>query len=189
MKIYSKNDFPVSNVRQLLEPGPIVLVSSAWKGKNNIMTMGWHAVMEFTPSLIGCIIAESNVSFEMIRKSRECVINVPTADLVDTVVGIGNCDGDEVDKFERFHLTPVAGAKVAAPLIRECYANLECRIADTRLVKKYNFFILEVLKAHVATASKYPRTLHYRGKGIFITSGRAMDKSRKFTKWRHAPNF
>ena len=189
MKTYSKKDFPVSNVRQLLEPGPIVLVSSAWKGKDNIMTMGWHTVMEFSPSLIGCVIADNNVSFEMIRKSRECVINVPTADLVDKVVGIGNCSGDEVDKFKEFCLTPVPGAKVAAPLIRECFANLECRIADARLVKVYNFFILEVLKAHVATTPKYPRTLHYRGKGIFITSGYAVNKRQKFTKWMNDPNF
>jgi flavin reductase (DIM6/NTAB) family NADH-FMN oxidoreductase RutF len=189
MKAYSKKDFPVSDIRQILEPGPVVLVSSAWKGKQNIMTMGWHTVMEFSPSLVGCVIAESNVSFETIRKSRECVINVPTADLVDQVVGIGNCSGDEVDKFQRFHLTPVAGSIVAAPLIRECFANLECRIADARLVKSYNFFILEVLKAHVAATPKYPRTLHYRGQGVFITSGPVMDKRQKFTKWKNAPNF
>ena len=189
MKTYTKKDFPVSGIRQLLEPGPVVLVSSAWKGKRNIMTMGWHMVIEFTPSLVGCIIADDNVSFAMIRKSRECVINVPTADLVDKVVGIGNCDGDMVDKFERFHLTPVTAAKVAAPLIRECFANLECRIADTRLVKTYNFFIFEVLKAHVATAPKYPQTLHYRGKGIFIKSGGVVDKRQKFTKWKNTPNF
>ena len=88
----------------------------------------------------------------MIKKSRECVINVPTADMIDQVIGIGNCDGDEVDKFKSFHLTPDDATKVGAPLIRECFANLECRIFDAHLVKKYNFFILEVVKAHVATA-------------------------------------
>jgi flavin reductase (DIM6/NTAB) family NADH-FMN oxidoreductase RutF len=189
MKTYSKRDFPVSNVRQILEPGPVVLVSSAWKGKNNIMTMGWHTVMEFSPSLVGCVIADDNASFEMIRKSRECVINVPTANLVDEVVGIGNCSGAEIDKFERFHLTSAAGVKVAALLIKECFANLECRIADARLLKTYNFFILEVVKAHVATKPKYPQTLHYRGKGIFITSGGAVNKRQKFTKWKNTANF
>ena len=172
MTRYRKRDFPVSKIRQLLEPGPVVLVSSMWKGKTNIMTMGRHTVMEFSPSLVGCIIAEDNVSFEMIRRSRECVINVPTTDLVDEVVGIGNCSGDEFDKFDRFRLTAMPASKVGAPLIRECYANLECRIADSRLVKKYNFFIFEVLKAHVAAAPKYPRTLHYRGEGLFLASGK-----------------
>src|ERR1700723_380741 len=104
MKTYSKKDFPVSNVRQLLEPGPVVLVSSAWKGRTNIMTMGWHTVMEFSPSLIGCIISSQNHSFEMIKKSRECVFNIPTQNMARQVVGIGNCSGAEVDKFAKFKL-------------------------------------------------------------------------------------
>ena len=189
MKHYRKKDFPVSDIRRFLEPGPIVLISSAWKGKANIMTLGWHTVMEFSPSLVGCVIANGNFSFEIIRKSRECVINVPSVELVDEVVGIGNCSGDAVDKFERFHLTPVQGTEVSAPLIRECFVNLECRIADGRLINAYNFFILEVLKAHVATASNKIRTLHYRGKGIFITSGELVNKRQKFTKWKDSPNF
>lgn len=189
MKKYTKKDFPVSKIRQLLEPGPVVLVSSSWKGKNNIMTMGWHLVMEFSPSLIGCIIADSNVSFEMIRQSGVCAINIPTADMVDQVVGIGNCDGNEVDKFEKFTLTAVEGQKVAVPLIEECFANLECQIVDKRMVKKYNFFILEVLKAHIAKTLKYPKTLHYRGEGIFITSGEVLHKGKQFTKFKNDPNF
>src|SRR5262249_30041568 len=101
----------------------------------------------------------------------------------------GNCSGNEVDKFVQFGLTAVGGVKVAAPLVRECFANFECRVADTRLVKQYNFFILEVLKAHVAVTPKHPRTLHYSGKGIFVTSGRVLDKHRNFTKWKDDPNF
>lgn len=189
MKTHPKRDFPVEDIRQLLEPGPVLLVSSAWKGKTNIMTLGWHAVMEFSPSLVGCVIAEDNVSFGMIRQSRECVLNLPTLDLIDEVVGIGNCDGDEIDKFARFHLTAAPAKKVKAPLIRECHANLECRIHDTRLVRKYNFFILEVAKAHVAPRPKYPCTIHYRGQGQFVTSGPVINKARQFTKWKNAPNF
>jgi flavin reductase (DIM6/NTAB) family NADH-FMN oxidoreductase RutF len=105
------------------------------------------------------------------------------------VVGIGNCSGDEVDKFKRFRLTAVKATKVGAPLIRECFANFECRIADARLIHTYNFFILEVVKAHVATAPKFPRTLHYCGEGIFQTSGRVVDKHEKFTKFKNDPNF
>ena len=153
------------------------------------MTMGWHSVIEFSPSLVGCVIAENNVSFKMINKSRECVINVPTADMIDQVIGIGNCDGDEVDKFKKFSSDTGRCTNVGAPLIRECFANLECRIFDAHLVKKYNFFILEVVKAHVATAPRYPQTLHYRGEGIFITSGSVMHKARKFTKLKNSPNF
>jgi len=153
------------------------------------MTMGWHTVMEFRPSLVGCIIAGGNTSFEMIRKSRECVLNVPTTDLIDAVIGIGNCSGDEVDKFTRFHLTHEPAEMVSAPLIRECFANLECRLHDTRLVNSYNFFIFEVVKAHRATSPKYPKTLHYRGQGTFITSGEVVQKRSKFTWLKDDPNF
>ena len=180
MKNYIKKDFPVSKIRQFLEPGPIVLVSSSWKGENNIMTMGWHTVMEFSPSLVGCIIAGSNHSFKMIKKSKECVINIPTLDLSEEMVGIGNCSGDKVDKFKKFQLTAVPGIKVKAPLIKECYANFECKIANSRLVNKYNFFILEVVKAYVSASPKYPRTLHYRGEGFFMISGESVSFRKKF---------
>jgi len=172
--MYRKKDFPVSEIRRFLEPGPVVLVSSNWKGHVNIMTMGWHTVMEFTPSLIGCIISNQNHSFEMIKKSKECVINIPTQDMAKKVVGIGNCSGSEIDKFKKFKFTAIPAAKVDAPLIQECYANFECKIFDAGLVNRYNFFIFEVLKAHVATSPKYPRTLHFRGEGVFMLSGRSI---------------
>jgi flavin reductase (DIM6/NTAB) family NADH-FMN oxidoreductase RutF len=177
---YRKIDLPASNIRRLLEPGPIVLVSSAWQGRTNIMTMGWHTVMEFVPSLVGCVIAGSNHSFELVRRSRECVINLPTTALTDTVVGIGNCSGASVDKFARFGLTADPAERVMAPLIRECHSNLECKLADDSLVSRYNFFIFEVVKAHVATAPKYPATLHYTGDGVFMVSGKIISRRAQF---------
>jgi flavin reductase (DIM6/NTAB) family NADH-FMN oxidoreductase RutF len=89
--------------------------------------MGWHTLMEFTPSLLGCVIAESNFSFELIRTRREFVINPPTTALTDVVVGIGNTSGAEIDKFEDFRLTAEPAARVKAPLTSECHANFECR--------------------------------------------------------------
>jgi flavin reductase (DIM6/NTAB) family NADH-FMN oxidoreductase RutF len=175
-----KKDFPVSSIRRYLEPGPTVLVSSAWKGKTNIMTMGWHMVMEFQPSRIGCYIWDANHSFEMIRRSKECVINVPEFALADQVIGVGNSTGAEIDKFERFKLTATPAAEVSAPLIAECYANFECKLVDASLIRKYSLFVLEVVKAHVATAPKYPQTLHYRGDGLFMVSGRNRSFRSKF---------
>jgi flavin reductase (DIM6/NTAB) family NADH-FMN oxidoreductase RutF len=180
MKRYRKKDFPVNNVRRFLEPGPIVLVSSADKSEQNIMTLGWHLVMGFTPSLVGCYIWDQNHSFSLIRRSKECVINVPTFDLIDQVIGIGNCHGSEVDKFEKFALTPVAGKKVSAPLIAECYANFECKLIDASLIKKHSLFVFEVVHAQVATSPRYPKTVHYRGDGVFMISGPSLSYRRKF---------
>jgi flavin reductase (DIM6/NTAB) family NADH-FMN oxidoreductase RutF len=179
MPRYTKMDFPVDNIRRFLEPGPIVLVSSAHKSETNIMTMGWHMVMEFQPSLVGCIISSANHSFGMIRKSRQCVINVPTEDIAATVVKIGNSSGRDIDKFDAFDLTAAPGIHVRAPLIVECYANFECRLVDASQVTRYNMFIFEVVQAHVAAAPKHPKTIHYRGDGEFMISGENTRRYRK----------
>jgi flavin reductase (DIM6/NTAB) family NADH-FMN oxidoreductase RutF len=180
MKTYRKSDFPLEQVRRHLEPGPIVLVTSRWKGKTDIMTMGWHMMLEFSPALFGCCISRANHSFELIRKSRQCVINVPTVDVVDTVVDIGNTHGGRMDKFKKFGLTAEPAEKVEAPLIRECYANFECRLHDDSLVRKYDLFIWEVVKAHVAARPKKPRTVHYRGDGEFMVAGRSLSLRDRF---------
>jgi len=180
--VMKKRNYPLSQIRRHLETGPVVLVSSAWRGKTNIMSMGWHLMMQFEPALFGCYIWDGNHSFEMIRKSRECVINIPTVDLVDKVVGIGNCSGEKLDKFEKFGLTPVAAQKVGAPLIKECYANFECKLADARMIARYGLFVWEVVRAHVATSPKNPRTLHYRGQGQFMVAGRSMSLRQKFKR-------
>ncbi len=176
----AKRGFPVSEIRRYLEPGPIVLVSSASKGKTNIMTMGWHTVMEFSPSLVGCMISSGNHSHAMIRESGECVINLPTTKLTDTVVGIGNTSGNEIDKFEHFGLTRVKAAKVGVPLIGECHASFECRLNDDALVKNYSFFVFEVVKAHVAASPKHPETLHYTGDGVFMVAGKIISRRSHF---------
>jgi flavin reductase (DIM6/NTAB) family NADH-FMN oxidoreductase RutF len=176
----AKKDYPLDQIRRHLETGPIVLVSSAWKGKTNIMTMGWHMMMQFSPALFGCYIWDGNHSFEMIRKARECVINIPTVDLVNEVVGIGNSTGEKLDKFRKSGLTALPAEKVGAPLIEECYANFECVLADASMISKYGLFVWEVVKAHVATSPKHPRTLHYRGQGEFMVAGRSISLRDKF---------
>jgi flavin reductase (DIM6/NTAB) family NADH-FMN oxidoreductase RutF len=180
MKIYKKKDFPLADIRRFLEPGPIVLLSSAHRGERNIMTLGWHMMLGFEPALVGCYIWDENHSFSLIRKSRECVINVPTFALVDAVIGIGNSHGPGIDKFEEFGLTAVEATMVEAPLIAECYANFESRLIDTSLIKGYGLFVFEVIKAHVATKPRYPTTVHYRGDGVFMVSGRNVSYRHRF---------
>lgn len=179
-----KVDFPVSNARRYLEPGPIVLVSSAHRGATNIMTMGWHTIMEFTPSLLGCVIAGGNHSFAMIRGSGECVVNLPTLDMTDTVVGVGNSSGADIDKFAHFGLTAAPAERVSAPIVAECHAHFECRLYDDALVDPYNFFIFEIVAARVATRPKHPRTLHYTGEGVFMVAGEVISRRRGFLPGR-----
>ena len=180
MALHKKRDFPVSQVRRFMEPGPVVLVSSASNGEKNIMTLGWHMVLGFSPSLIGCYIWDQNHSFGLIRRSKQCVINIPTVELAGKAVAVGNCSGADTDKFAEFGLTPVAAEEVNAPLVAECYANLECRLADTSLIRRYSLFVFEVVKAHAPTSPRHPETIHYRGEGAFMVAGKPLNLRRLF---------
>jgi hypothetical protein len=132
---------PLSKVYQLLEPGPVVLLTTAMRGQPNVMTMSWHMMVDFEPPLVACVVSSDDHSFAALRKTKECVIAVPSVAIADRVVKIGNCSGREVDKFAAFALAAKTAERVAAPLLPECFANLECRVAETRLVDKYNLFI------------------------------------------------
>jgi flavin reductase (DIM6/NTAB) family NADH-FMN oxidoreductase RutF len=164
-------DLPLSKVYPLLEPGPVVLLTTARKGRANIMTMSWHMMVEFEPPLVACIVSTGDYSFAALRATKECVIAIPALELAPKVVEIGNCSGRNVDKFKRFALTPEPAERVAAPLVAECFANLECRVADTRLVNKYSLFVLEVLKAWTDPGQKNPKTIHHHGYGRFAVDG------------------
>ena len=166
----TKKSFPLSKVYGLLEPGPVVMVTTARKGKQNIMTMSWHTMMEFEPPMVGCVIS-SNYSFDLLKATKECVINIPTLEMAEKVVGCGNTSGAKVNKFKKFDLTPRPASQVGAPLIEECYANLECRVIDTKMVAKYCFFILEVVKVWIDPLVKNPRTIHHLGSGNFMVAG------------------
>lgn len=167
----ARKTFPLVKVYGLLEPGPVVLLTTALGGRFNIMTMSWHTMLEFEPPQVGCVISNRNHSFGLLEKTNECVINIPTVEIADKVVGCGNTSGAKIDKFEKFGLTAKPAKQVAAPLIEECFANLECRVVDTGMVAKYCLFVLEVVKAWIDPAVKNPRTIHHLGRGNFMVAG------------------
>jgi flavin reductase (DIM6/NTAB) family NADH-FMN oxidoreductase RutF len=164
-------NLPLAKVYQVLEPGPVVLLTTACKGCANVMTMSWHMMVEFEPPLVACVVSNADYSFVAMRATRQCVIAIPAAPLAQTVVDIGNCSGRDVAKFEKFGLTPLKAKRVVAPLISECFANLECKVVDSCLVNKYNLFILEVVQAWIDPRQRNPKTIHHHGYGKFVTDG------------------
>lgn len=170
----TKRSFPLSSVYGLLEPGPVLLLSTRHQGRSNVMTLSWHTMIEFEPPLVGCVVSSNDFSFAALKATRQCVLNIPTVEQSAMVVGCGNTTGKSVDKFKKFGITPMPAALVDAPLIDACYANLECRVIDTRLVNRYNFFVLEVVKAHHDPACKQPGTLHHQGRGRFMVAGESI---------------
>ncbi len=166
-----KEFLPLAEVYAILEPGPVVLLGTAQDGRANLMPMSWHTMLEFEPPLVGCVVSAANHSFAALEATGECVLNVPTAELLDRLVACGNSHGDQVDKFARFGLTAEPSAQVAVPRVEECWANLECRVVDRQLVGSYNFFVLEVVQAWHDPTVRVPRTLHHRGYGRFMIAG------------------
>ena len=73
-------------------------------------------------------------------------------------------------------------SKARAPFIGECHVNFECKLVDLSLIRKYSLFVWEVVKAHAATAPEFPRTIHYRGDGVFMISGSNTRRYRRFFK-------
>ncbi len=163
----------ISKAFTLLEPGPVVLVTTNDGKKNNIMTISWTMVLDFTPAF-AIATGEWNHSFTALRKTRECVIAVPTVDMLDKIIGIGTCSGSGADKFEKFKLTPMAGRAVKAPLIKECLANIECRVTD--IIKRHHIVVLEAVAACFDSVRKEKRTIHAVGDGTFVVDGRRLDR-------------
>lgn len=163
----------LSRVFTLMESGPVVLVATHDGKKNNVMTISWTMVVDFTPKF-AITTGEWNYSFKALRKTRECVIAIPTVDMLDKVIGIGTCSGADTDKFARFRLTPVPAKVVRAPLIQECMANIECTVVD--IVRRHNIVVLEAVAAHLAPGRKETRTVHAVGDGTFIVDGRRLNR-------------
>ncbi|MDD2580646.1 MAG: flavin reductase family protein, partial [Desulfuromonadaceae bacterium] len=133
----------------------------------------WTMVLDFTP-VFAITTGEWNHSFVALQKNKECVIAIPTVDMLDTVVGIGTCSGTDTDKFAKFKLTPVQSKVVRPPLIKECLANIECKVID--IVKKHNIVVVEAVAAYIVTARKEKRTIHAVGDGTFIVDGHKIDR-------------
>lgn len=163
----------LSKAFTLMESGPVVFITTNDGKKNNIMTISWTMVLDFTP-MFAITTGPWNYSYAALRKSRECVIAIPTMDLIDQVVGVGTCSGADTDKFAKFGLTPVKAKQVRSPLIKECLANIECKVID--IVTKHNIVVLEGVAVYFDSARKEKRTIHAIGDGTFVVDGRRLDR-------------
>eukprot|EP01037_Dinobryon_pediforme_P030699 gene30699-34882_t len=133
---------PLEKAFTLIEPGPVVLVTTNDGRKDNVMTITWTMVLGFSAEF-ALTTGPWNHSYAALRDTRECVVSIPTVDLIDTAVGVGTCSGRDTDKFAKFGLTRLEAKHVQAPLIGECLANIECRVVD--IVDRHSIVVLEGL--------------------------------------------
>jgi flavin reductase (DIM6/NTAB) family NADH-FMN oxidoreductase RutF len=164
---------PLNRAFTLIEPGPVVLVTTHAGREDNVMTISWTMVMDFSPRF-AITTGPWNHSFAALADTKECVIAIPAADMIDIVVGIGTCSGAETDKFARFPLTRQKAKHVRAPLIRECLANIECRVVD--IIAQHDIVVLEGLAVYYDDARAEKRMLHAVGDGTFVVDGDRLDR-------------
>lgn len=171
-----KIKLPLSEVYKLIESGPTVMITASLKGRPNVMTISWTTMLDFDPPLIACVIGAQSWTRKMIEKTRELAINIPTAEIAKKVVACGNVSGRKVDKFAKFKLRTAPASKIAAPLLDECYCNIECKVVDISMAKKYDLIIVKGIAAWVRPSKRPPATLHH-------TSGRNFIVARKRIKY------
>ncbi len=176
-------DLPLGKAFTLIEPGQVILVTTHDGHRDNVMTVSWTMVLDFTARL-ALTTGAWNYSYAALTKTRECVIAMPTIDLLDTAVGVDTCPGADTDKFARFGLTRRKARHVHAPLIAECLANIECRVADITLVDTYNLFILRAVRIWTDPKRKERRTLHHNGEGTFTVDGKTIDLKNRMVLWK-----
>ncbi|KAI0840784.1 hypothetical protein F5Y06DRAFT_230400 [Hypoxylon sp. FL0890] len=190
--------YPASKVYRLIEPGPVLLVTtgSLADSTHNVMTIGFHMVMQHeSPPLIGISLGPWDASFATLKKQRECVLAVPTVEMASTVVDIGNCSADDEDvqeaggKWQRFGLAALPAAKVKAPLVggSDVIANIECVVEDTKMVSKYSMWVLKPVKAWINPKKKPGeggKMFHHRGDGTFVVDGEVLDLKDRMVKWQ-----
>ena len=177
-------DFPLSRVFTLIEPSPVVMLTTSQKGRANIMTMSWLMPIEFEPALIACVVSPADYSYATLTATKECVIAIPTVDMIKKVVDVGNCSGKDIDKFDKFGLTPLQAKIVSAPLVGECLYNIECKVIDMSMANKYAMFILKAVKAWSNPARKEKRIFHAVGDGTFSVDGRKLNLKMRMIKFQ-----
>lgn len=176
---------PPEKTYRLLESGPVVLVVTRdHRGRANVMTMGFHMVVHHAPARIAGIIGPWDASYQALEETEQCVVAVPTIDIAEVVVDIGNCSGDTVDKLERFGLATASASVVKPPLLLDCVANLECRVADRSLVASHSLWVFDVIALWYDRGREEKRTLHHRGDGTFGVFGETIDLKDRMVLWK-----
>ncbi|CAM5608026.1 Flavin reductase (DIM6/NTAB) family NADH-FMN oxidoreductase RutF OS=Sphingobium scionense OX=1404341 GN=GGQ90_001052 PE=3 SV=1 [Sphingobium scionense] len=163
------DDLDLGKAFTLIEPGPVVLITTNDGQRNNVMTITWTMVMDFSATF-AVTTGPWNHSYRALVERRECVIAIPTVDMIDTAVAIGTCSGKNVDKFDRFALTPVNARHIGAPLILECLANIECKVID--IVERHSIVVLQGVAAYIDETREEKRMIHAIGDGTFVADGR-----------------
>ncbi|MDQ7094674.1 flavin reductase family protein [Desulfosporosinus sp. PR] len=135
------------NVSPLPEPAVLVTVK-AEDQRPNIITIAWTGVFSHSPATVYIAVHPARYSHSLLKESLEYVINIPSENLAKITDYCGIVSGRNVDKFQETGLTPIAASVVKAPLIKECFVNIECKVKDILNFGSHDIFVAEIVATH-----------------------------------------
>ena len=163
-----------------LESGAVLLVTTNDGAKDNVMTISWQMVMDFTPH-IAISTGGWNESFETILKTKECCLNVPAFDMVETVVNVGTVHGSDCNKFNAFSLGRAKAKKVKAPIISDCIAAIECKLED--YIEQHGILVFKGVQLWENPDKEDRRLIHANGDGTFFADGEFRNLREEMRQW------
>lgn len=133
----------------LLSPAPAIMVSCGDEIKSNIITIAWAGTINSTPPMVSISIRKSRFSYEIIKRTKEFVINMPNSDLAYETDFCGIKSGKDIDKFDVLGLTKGKSTKVQTPYIAECPINIECKVKKIIEMQSHDMFIAEIVSINL----------------------------------------
>ncbi|HLG11732.1 MAG TPA: flavin reductase family protein [Dehalococcoidia bacterium] len=118
------------DARRLLGGGPILLVSSSYRGRHNVMPVGYAMNLSIIPPMVGIALHPGRHTTDIIRKTNEFAINIPTRELLHHVQYLGTLSGADFDKLELTDLPTFRARRVGTVLLEGCVGWIECALED-----------------------------------------------------------
>ena len=126
----------------MLYPVPAVMVSCQRPGeKPNIITIAWAGTVCSSPAMVSISVRKERHSYDILKETREFVINLVTKDLVRAADYCGVRSGRDVDKFQEMHLTELPSQTISAPGITESPVNIECKVTEVKELGSHDLFL------------------------------------------------
>jgi len=175
----------LSRATQLMNHGPVTIITSAHGGRSNIMAASWAMPLDFNPPKVVVVIDSRTLTRELVEASGVFGLQLPTRALARQTLAVGTKPGMELDKFSAFALETFRGEQIDVPMLEGCVAWMECRVIPDDS-QRHDLIIGEVVAAY-ADSRVYSnnrwhfgddpdvRTCHYVAGGTFFATGEAFE--------------
>lgn len=173
-----------SEARRLMAGGPVVLLTTSWRGNWNVMPVALHTPLSIDPPLLGVVVHPARHTHDMIRYSEEFALNIPTQQLLHHCQYLGSTTGSELNKFDLTKLPTFRARRVEAPLLEGCVGWIECGVHDAYTIGDHTLYVGKVVAASAEKdafegtwllSDPEEKPLHYLGVNVYATLAQRLE--------------